>query len=251
MDPDRGPVILLSKGRYDVHMSQGRSDTCGALDLRRTCFPTDALTGDTFDGLCAHIAVVDRQTGACVAALRMLDLPSGSDIGSSYSAQFYDLSALHSYQGRILEIGRFCVHPACTDPDALRVIWAALASYVDANDVRFLFGCSSFAGLDPSPYRGAFAAFRDRYLAPSEVAPRRTSETAYDFADHGVASQTDLRALAQVPPLLRMYLSLGGWVSDHAVVDPQMNTLHVFTGLEVSAIPEGRKRVLRSIVGSV
>ncbi len=42
-----------------------------------------------------------------------------------------------------------------------------------------------------------------------------------------------------MPPLLRTYLMMGGWVSDHAVVDRQMNTLHVFTGLEIGAIPPG------------
>jgi putative hemolysin len=52
-------------------------------------------------------------------------------------------------------------------------------------------------------------------------------------------------ALQMLPPLLRSYLMMGGWVSDHAVIDHQMNTLHVFTGLEIAAIPEGRKRLLR------
>ena len=41
---------------------------------------------------------------------------------------------------------------------------------------------------------------------------------------------------------------MGGWVSDHAVVDRQMGTLHVFTGLEIGAIPESRKRLLRALV---
>ena len=36
---------------------------------------------------------------------------------------------------------------------------------------------------------------------------------------------------------------MGGWVSDHAVVDRQMNTLHVFTGLEIAAIPRPAKAV--------
>ena len=42
-------------------------------------------------------------------------------------------------------------------------------------------------------------------------------------------------------------LAMGGWVSDHAVIDRQMNTLHVFTGLEISAIPAARKRLLRAV----
>ena len=51
-----------------------------------------------------------------------------------------------------------------------------------------------------------------------------------------------------MPPLLRSYLLMGGRVSDHAVVDHAMNTLHVFTGLEISAIPESRKKLLRALV---
>ena len=42
---------------------------------------------------------------------------------------------------------------------------------------------------------------------------------------------------------------MGGWVSDHAVVDEKMNTLHVFTGVEIGAIPAARKRLLRAVSG--
>ena len=57
------------------------------------------------------------------------------------------------------------------------------------------------------------------------------------------------KAMLRMPPLLRTYLTMGGWVSDHAVVDPKMNTLHVFTGVEIAAIPPVRKRLLRAIAG--
>jgi L-ornithine Nalpha-acyltransferase len=50
-----------------------------------------------------------------------------------------------------------------------------------------------------------------------------------------------------MPPLLRTYLAMGGWVSDHAVVDRDLNTLHVFTGLEIRAIPPARARLLRDV----
>jgi putative hemolysin len=53
------------------------------------------------------------------------------------------------------------------------------------------------------------------------------------------------RAMATLPPLLRSYLMLGGWVSDHAVIDQDLNTLHVFTGLEIAAVPPARARLLR------
>jgi L-ornithine Nalpha-acyltransferase len=57
------------------------------------------------------------------------------------------------------------------------------------------------------------------------------------------------RAALSMPPLLRTYLAMGGWVSDHAVVDRALNTLHVFTALEIAAIPPARARALRLIAG--
>jgi putative hemolysin len=57
----------------------------------------------------------------------------------------------------------------------------------------------------------------------------------------------DLKAaLRAMPPLLRSYLAMGGWVSDHAVVDRDLGTLHVFTGLEVGGVPEARIQALRA-----
>jgi hypothetical protein len=38
---------------------------------------------------------------------------------------------------------------------------------------------------------------------------------------------------------------MGGWVTDHAVIDYDLNTLHVFTGVEISRVPAARARLLR------
>ena len=35
-------------------------------------------------------------------------------------------------------------------------------------------------------------------------------------------------------------LKMGGWVSDHAVIDRDLGTIHVFTGVEVKNIPASR-----------
>ena len=37
-----------------------------------------------------------------------------------------------------------------------------------------------------------------------------------------------------LPPLLKFYLRLGGKVSDHAVIDRDLDTLHVFTYLDLN-----------------
>ena len=38
-----------------------------------------------------------------------------------------------------------------------------------------------------------------------------------------------------LPPLLKFYLRLGGRVSDHAVIDRDLDTLHVFTYLDLNS----------------
>ena len=125
-----------------------------------------------------------------------------------------------------------------------------MTAFVDAHGVQMLFGCSSFVGTRPDAYADAFAMLKDRHLAPRRWLPRVKAPQVFRFARALRGRPADPhKAMAAMPPLLRSYLAMGGWVSDHAVVDPQLDTLHVFTGLEIGAIPAARKRALRLLAG--
>jgi len=113
-----------------------------------------------------------------------------------------------------------------------------------------LFGCSSFTGTEAAAYLDAFALLKERHIAPRRWLPRVKAPAVFRFARMLKLRKPDLRAAMQaMPPLLRSYLAMGGWVSDHAVVDRDLNTMHVFTGLEIRAIPPARKRLLRAVAG--
>jgi len=243
-------MLTLSKGLYRVRATQGAQDLDRAQRLRALAFfGRDGVDRDDFDARCQHILIEEIATGALVGSFRLLPLPDGTAVAGSYSAQFYDLSGLARLKGPMAEIGRFCLHPAHTDPDILRVAWGALTAHVDANAVGMLFGCSSFPGTDAMAYSDAFALLRDRHLAPAawHPGPKAPEIHAYTKARH---QTPDLkRANATMPPLLKTYLMMGGKVSDHAVVDREMNTLHVFTGLEIAAIPPARAARLRDMAG--
>ena len=119
------------------------------------------------------------------------------------------------------------------DPDVLRVAWAAMTRFVDAEGVGMLFGCSSFLGTDAETYLDAFAMLRERHLAPKCWRPVVKAPKVFPFALRLRRRQSDpRRAMQLMPPLLRTYLMMGGWVSDHAVVDDDLGTLHVFTGVD-------------------
>ena len=240
-------MISLKKGRYTAFVAQSQSDLVDSQQLRARAFQLHpAQDADHFDSRCRHILVRDTATGQLVCSFRMMPL-SGATIKHSYSAQYYELSALQAYQGRMVEMGRFCIDPNRRDPDVLRIAWGAMTRFVDDEGIDLLFGCSSFTGIEASEYLDAFAMLKERHIAPKRWLPRVKAPDVFRFAARLGRSPDRRKALSRMPPLLRTYLLMGGWVSDHAVVDRQMNTMHVFTGVEVGAIPESRKRLLRSV----
>ena len=246
-------MLSLRKGRYAARMADTDADIVAAQNLRTLTFRGDAagtLDTDAFDGICKHVLVEENKTGTLVCTFRLLPLGAGSEIGRSYSAQYYELSAFEDFSGPMVEMGRFCIHPDHKDPDILRVAWGAMTKFVDDEGVEMLFGCSSFKGTEAEAYMDAFALLKERHLAPKRFLPRVKAPNVFRFAQKLRRKKPDAkRAQLGMPPLLRTYLLMGGWVSDHAVVDRDLNTLHVFTGLEIKAIPPARKRLLRATAG--
>lgn len=251
----------LRKGRLRARVASCEADVRACQALRYRAFlaegagqagagqTTSALDQDRFDADCTHMMIEDTRSNRLVCCFRFLHLRGGGDIPGCYSAQYYELEGLHSFEGPMVEMGRFCIEPGVRDADILRVAWGAMTSYVDENAVEMLFGCSSFEGTDAERYLDAFAMLRERHLAPKRWLPRVKAPNVFRFAAK-LRRKPDARlAMLRMPPLLRTYLLMGGWVSDHAVVDRQLNTLHVFTGLEIRAIPPARKRLLRNVAG--
>jgi len=245
-------MLNFAKGRYRARIAETPQDIEAAQRLRTMAFrgPGSAtIDHDDFDAACTHVLVEEVRGGALVCCFRLMHLGSGAEIGRSYSAQFYELSALAEFDGPMVEMGRFCIDPERRDPDILRVAWGAMTAYVDRAGVEMLFGCSSFHGIEAREYYDAFALLRDRHIAPKRWLPRVKAPAVFRFASR-LRRKPDLkRAQAKMPPLLRTYLLMGGWVSDHAVIDRDLGTLHVFTGLEIRAVPPARARLLRAVLG--
>lgn len=250
-------MLSLRKGRYAARFAETEADVEAAQRLRHLAFIAgsgaaprgDGRDADAFDAICRHVLVEETKTGRLVCCFRLLPLRDGGEIGMSYSAQYYELSKLSEFDGPMVEMGRFCIHPEYRDPDILRIAWGAMTRFVDEEGVEMLFGCSSFHGTDAQGYLDAFAMLKARHLAPTRWLPKVKAPDVFRFARRLRRKPDAKRAMLTMPPLLRTYLAMGGWVSDHAVVDRDLNTLHVFTGLEIRAIPSSRVRLLRAAAG--
>ncbi len=248
---------MLRKGRFTARFAAGEADLRAAQALRHLCFFEAAgaparpgrLDRDAFDPVCRHILVEADGREGPVCTFRLLPIPGGDQIGRSYAAQFYGLEHLRAYVGPMVELGRFCVHPEAREADVLRIAWGAMAAFVDSSGVEMMFGCASFPGTRPDAYREAFDLLAAGHLAPRRWRPGIKAPEVVRFAAPRGRPVDRRAALRRLPPLLKTYLAMGGWVSDHAVIDRDLNTLHVFTGLEIAAVPPARARALRAVSG--
>ena len=242
----------VTKGGFRARLAQTPADLQMAQQLRYDMFvgtseQEQSLDSDPFDAFCQHVLIEDVETGILQSCFRIMHLNNGKNIGNTYCAQFYDLTRIASYAKAILEIGRFCTAPDATDPNILRLGWAVLTRYVDTHNIGLMIGCSSFPGNDTAPFTDALSLLETRHLAPKEWAPQIKSPETDAFASRLADHKPTLRtATATMPPLLRTYLSMGGWVSDHAVIDRALDTFHVFTGVEIANIPPRRVQLLRA-----
>ncbi len=248
-------MTVFTQGAFRVRPAATQADIRAAQHLRyHSFFRTGGaalceaeLDRDAFDESCGHMLIELIGCGTLVCCFRLMPFESGREIERSYSAQYYNLGALKEFPARMVEMGRFCIHPGHRNPHVLRVAWQAMTQYVDANGIGMLFGCSSFEGADAEAHLDALALLSERYIAPRRWLPRPKAPEIFDFAARLRCGPVDeKRAMRLMPPLLRGYLALGGWVSDHAVIDEEMNTLHVFTGVEIARVPARMAHRLRT-----
>ena len=233
-------TIPLHQGRYAARFACNAADVTACQRLRHQCFKgRTGVDADRLDAICRHMMVED-QSGRLVAALRLFEIGSRCDLARSYAAQSYDLSGF-ACTHPMIEIGRFCTAPDVMDADVLRVAWGALTRLVDETDTAVLFGCTSFQGIDPAPYGRAFARLMAKHQGPDSLRPPAIAPQRIALRDIPNAGP------APLPSLLRTYLAMGGWVGEHAVIDTAMNTMHVFTCLEVAMVPPARAAALRAL----
>ena len=228
-----------------ARLAHGPADMARVMAFRAAAFPRrSGPEEDAQDGLSAHVMV--EEAGALRASFRVMLFGWGAGLAQGYAARFYDVGPLSGYARPIAEVGRFCVAPGGVHPDVLRLAWGAMTRVVDEGQAGLLVGCSSFRGAGWEAHRAGLALLAAEFVGPADHRPGRKAAEVVELGWAGPVG--DRRAsLAGLPPLLRTYLGMGGWVSDHAVVDRELDTLHVFTCVEVDRIPAARVASLRAV----
>jgi putative hemolysin len=186
---------------------------------------------DAFDMVADHLLVVDHAIGpgpeGVIGTYRLIPAPAAAKLGRFYSADEYDISAVLSFPGEVLELGRSCVHPAYRNRIAMQLLWRGIAAYVFLHRIDLMFGCASLPGTDPDAIAAELTYLYQNHLAPPAVRLRALSHRYVDMRRLDTAELDPRRAAASLPPLIKGYLRLGGFVGDGAVIDRQFNTTDV------------------------
>ena len=255
---EAGRVVDISSGPLQVRLAQSAADVDAALALRYRIFyekmgarPLPGMEQrrrdyDGFDEICDHLLVLDHSRGAgpeaVVGTYRLIRRAAAERFGTFYSAAEYDIAPLIAYPGEILELGRSCVDAGYRARPVMQLLWSGIATYVFHYDIALMFGCASLPCTDPNALAVPLSYLYYHHLAPPALRARALPERFVEMRRFDPAALDPMRTLAALPPLIKGYLRLGGFVGDGAVIDEQFNTTDVCIVVKTDLVAEKYSR---------
>lgn len=218
----RKTILAAQRLRYEIFVKEYGANISCKLNLDR----------DQFDKFCDHLVVKDTTTGQIVAYTRLLSPSHIKKSGRYYSASEFDLSMLKSLDGRIVEVGRTCVHADYRTGVAINTLWMAIASYATNKNISYMIGCASVSLVDNGellsrimPYIREKHMLEDEQVTPLKRYILDEKEYAPEFKK-------------MMPPLLKAYLRLGAKIGGEPAWDPEFNCVDMFILMDINAIPK-------------
>lgn len=236
--------MSAAEPQFELRLARDDTDLRAAQRLRYAVFVEELggdgalvdhaarLECDDLDAHFDHLLLIDARRDPAtldhvVGVYRLLPGDRAAALGRFYCDEEYDLGVLRASGRRLLELGRSCVHPDHRGGPALFLMWNGLADYVLERGIEVLFGVASFHGTDPQALRMPLAWLHHHHLAPPDLRVRVRPDQfqPMDLVPPGALDRAV--ALAQMPPLIRAYLRLGGVVGEGAFIDHAFNTTDV------------------------
>jgi L-ornithine Nalpha-acyltransferase len=244
----------LRAGNLGVRLATTREELEAAQALRYRVFYeemgakadaatlTSKLDQDEFDTIADHLLVVDHDLGegaeSVVGTYRLIRQEAAETFGRFYSESEYDISPLKSFPGRKLELGRSCTASAYRSRMVMQLLWRGIAAYVFHHGIDLMFGCASLNGTDPDQLAEELTYLALHHTAPEAIRPKALPERYIEMRRLPPEKIDPKQALMRLPPLIKGYLRLGGFVGDGAVIDNQFNTTDIAIIVQTDLITE-------------
>ncbi|MDR3449872.1 MAG: GNAT family N-acetyltransferase [Alphaproteobacteria bacterium] len=240
-------------GSLEVRLANSSTDIDNAQALRYSVFydemgakptPEMAMTERDFDAhdeFCDHLLLIDhsrKNKNPVVGTYRLIRREAADKCGGFYSSSEYDISRLVAYPGEILELGRSCIDADYRTGPVMQLLWRGLSLYIARYNIALMFGCASLPGTDPQALKIPLSYLYHHHLAPPallakalperfvnmKMLPREAFDPNAAFEELKLDPRSGNNSL---PPLIKGYIRVGGFVGDGAVVDYQFNTTDI------------------------
>ncbi len=247
-------IVRVVAGDFEVRLAENAAEIDAAQALRYRVFyeemtarPTPEMAArrrdfDAFDTACDHLLVLDHRRGegpeGIVGTYRLTRRSAAAKIGRFYSSAEYDIQPLIDYPGEILELGRSCIAKDARNTATMQMLWRGIALYSHHYNIQVMFGCASMPGTDPSQHSQAMSYLYHHHLAPPEIRVRALGSRYVKMDVLEPGSYDPRKAMARVPPLIKGYLRLGGFVGEGAVIDPEFGSTDVCIIVKTEIITE-------------
>jgi L-ornithine Nalpha-acyltransferase len=210
--------------RYRVFYNEMAAKPSTEVEARKRDF-------DDFDALADHLLVIDHDLGngpeSVVGTYRLIRRGAALKAGRFYSSDEFDIDRLANHPGEVLELGRSCVDAGHRTRGTMQLLWRGISVYVFHHDIKLMFGCASLHGTDPREHALPLSYLHHNHLAPPELRAAALPDRYVDMRLMDPADIDARAALNVLPPLIKGYLRLGGFVGDGAVIDHEFNTVDV------------------------
>ncbi len=250
------PVTQIDLGRYRVKLAESEEERAAAQRLRYRVFVEEmgavataeqrALRRewDAFDPYFDHLLLIDGggeiadPLDRVVGVYRLMQDSAAAEGIGFYGASEYDLGPIIASGRASVELGRSCVAAGHRGGPGMHLLWNGLAEYVLEREIEVLFGVASFHGTDPAPLAEPLAYLHHHHLAPADLRVRAHEAHYVDMNRMPAEAVDPTRALKAIPPLIKAYLRLGGWVGEGAWIDSEFNTIDVCVVMDTTRMTE-------------
>ncbi|WAJ29037.1 GNAT family N-acetyltransferase [Antarcticirhabdus aurantiaca] len=246
-DPDArllgriGPLVVrLARSAAELRAAQALRYAVFFEEMSARPSPIQRLTkrdSDPFDRFCDHLLVIDEtlpgpDAERIVGTYRLHGPEAAAKARRYYSEDEFDLAPMlrRHADRRFLELGRSCVLKPYRSKRTVELLWQGIWAYVVANRIDAMFGCASLEGVDPAALAEPLAFLREHAPPPAEWQVSARSGRAVRLPPNAACSDPR-RAMTTLPPLLKGYLRLGGFISPEPVIDARFGTTDVLVVL--------------------
>jgi len=214
---------------------------CEELSARKSIDRDKRLEQEKHDLICDHLLVLENSgldDSKIVGTQRFLvKQASDGHLGFRSQSEFdlEGLAAKHPVK-KFMELGRSCILKPYRSKRTIELMWHGTWAYAVQKRIDVMTGCASFYASDVTEISEQLGFLSTLSSKREEWKIRPTQKNAIEISQFEKRDIDAKQAIRGLPPLIKGYLRLGAYFSEHAVVDEEFGTIDVAVILPVENI---------------